>query len=88
MLLNPIRNVLLLPRHNVHRLISIVQVIPSWALVWGITSPHHAEIIYELSLRSPNTTISPRAGAYVSPSVFEAFHYRTDNSLDLGQYPK
>jgi len=81
MLLDPLRHLLRLPLNNVHRFISIVQIIPSGALMRWITRPHHPKLIHDLRFRAPDAAVRPGGGADVGAVSEEKGHCGGDDGL-------
>lgn len=81
MALYPSSNIFLLPRDNIHRFVSVVEIVPPRALVRRVSRPDHFKLVNMLRLWSPNSTVCPRRRTDIRAAFLEAIHCRTDNSL-------
>ena len=78
---NPLRNIFLLPRHNIHRFIRVVQIVPPGALMWRITCPHHPKFIHALRLGPPDTAVGPRRCSNVGAACLEVVYDGANDGL-------
>lgn len=71
---NPLHDISLLPLHDIHRIIRVIQVIPPRTLMRRIARPDHTELILLLRLRSPDPAVRPGRSANVCATTLEAVH--------------
>ena len=81
MLFYPSLHILLLSLNDIHRLIRIIEVIPTGTLMRWVAGPNHTELVDVLGLWSPYATVSPWHSTYISTAFFETLYRGANDSL-------
>jgi len=75
-------NVLLLTVYNIHCLVSVVQIVPTWCLVRRISSPDLAKRVRMLCLWTVQSSVSPGTGTDIRAIVrHEVIHSSSNDRL-------